>query len=98
MPPRQPSHLSSLDDVTLEQLAEVIAARRKPESALGRWTERLIGLLVAIAVAWMAMSENVATLKSRIDSHDQRLNAADDMLKEIRGDIKTLLQRDGPPR
>lgn len=94
MTPRHPAPLSPLDDHSLTLLAEAVAERTTPkDNTLGRWIERAVGLLVAIAVAWMAMSENVATLKSRVDGHDQRFSETGEMLREMRGDIKTLLQR-----
>lgn len=51
-----------------------------------KWIERILTLAVAVLLAWGTMQSKVAVLESRVNTHDE-------WMKEMRVDIKELLQR-----
>lgn len=85
-----PSSISPLDDHSVTRLIEALEARglvSQPTPARDKWVDRIITWAIAVAVAWATLQADMAVLKSRVDGQDQLLN-------EIRQDIKTLLRRE----
>jgi len=79
-----PSRYSPLDHASAERLAAAVAPHLK--NGNGKWFDRVVTWGIGILLAWGALQMDVAVLKSRVDSQDE-------LLREMRQDIKTLLQR-----
>lgn len=74
--------LPFLSDEQMERIAQLVEKRSPKE----KWLDRAVTWGVGILLAWAALQVDVAVLKSRVDTHDE-------LLREIRDDIKTLLRR-----
>jgi cytochrome b len=78
--------LSPLPAGMAEQIVAAIEERRERPKNREKWIERVLVWAVAVLLAWGALQTDVAVLKSRVDGQEQ-------LLQEMRNDIKTLLGR-----
>lgn len=81
--------VNHLDDDAVTRLADVLESRShgRKRSAIPSWLSHVVTIMVAVIVAWVAMQVRVSVLETRV-------NNMDDMLKEMRADIKVLLARE----
>lgn len=80
-----PAPVSPLDDLSAQRLAAAVVPYLK-NGGRDKWVDRLIVWGVGILLAWTTLQVDVAVLK-------QRVSAQDELLREVRSDVKLLLQR-----
>lgn len=82
-----PAPMSPIDELSAQRLAAAVAPHLKPANGTReKWIDRLVVWGVGVLLAWSALQVDVAVLKSRLDGQDE-------LLREVREDVKTLLQR-----
>ena len=79
--------------VKMELSAQIKDASERAEDTSDRSGKRFDSHLAHDEHMWSTIRSEVTALQATVAAHDRRFNSIEDLLRELRGDIKLLLTR-----